>query len=201
MTVYFARPLNNPSEIKIGSTERLADRMNNLAAQFGPLELVAKLSGGSVMERLLHDRFSVSRLEGEWFSATDEIMDFIATQATAVGEVYEPKQRGQRPADRAKGTVRDQIVAGNLLVLLTDQYPPSVLRAQAQEEVFKRLREKNSSWTRRRVRSIAERRARRVEMTEVIDLLEVAEVPRAEWADCLTSGWIRSAPTLASRAA
>lgn len=43
------------------------------------LELVAVSDGTYGDERTLHQRFSGSRIHGEWFRLTDELSDFIAT--------------------------------------------------------------------------------------------------------------------------
>ena len=46
-----------------------------------PLELLGVLDGDRAAKRELHQRFSSCRLEGEWFSATDDLLAFIRIHA------------------------------------------------------------------------------------------------------------------------
>lgn len=69
--VYFAtRPVDGA--IKIGFTSDVQQRMSELGA-----ELVVSIKGDSTLEAALHELFAGSRIEGEYFSATPELLDLI----------------------------------------------------------------------------------------------------------------------------
>lgn len=75
--VYFieAPDLNR---IKIGKAVDPEKRLATL--QVGSpvqLKLIAKIPGGCSLERELHDAFSDARLDGEWFTFTKDIQDYI----------------------------------------------------------------------------------------------------------------------------
>lgn len=46
------------------------------------LILLSVIDGGRDVESLLHDRFSDSRIRGEWFDPTDDLMEFIQSSAS-----------------------------------------------------------------------------------------------------------------------
>lgn len=72
--VYFAtRP---DGLIKIGYTKDLKQRMRMLG-----VELIATVRGGRALESALHHRFARSRVEGEWFKPTDDLLAYINTDA------------------------------------------------------------------------------------------------------------------------
>jgi hypothetical protein len=186
MPVYFVRRTSQPDEVKIGFTANLRDRMGTLAAQYGPIELVATMSGNETMERLIHERFGLKRLEGEWFYFPGEIAQFIEKDGMPVGSIFEPRSRGWKEVGGAIGTLRDQVVASNLVTILMDKYPASVRRTEAQEAVFKILSADNRAWSRRRVRAIYERQALRIELFEVLDLLRACGIDRSKWVDFIS---------------
>lgn len=77
--VYFVRS-GRTGPIKIGHAKRLRARLHALStAHHEQLILLATLAGGEVQERRLHSQFSAYRLRGEWFEASDELLDFIET--------------------------------------------------------------------------------------------------------------------------
>jgi hypothetical protein len=67
------------SRVKIGWSKKVAARMAQL--QVGspePLKLLGVMPGGRLAEKRLHERFAASRLSGEWFDATPELLAFVA---------------------------------------------------------------------------------------------------------------------------
>jgi hypothetical protein len=72
---YFHRP---DGAIKIGTSEHLADRLRNLRAQHGG-ELLATEPGGYNAENARHRQFSGYALGGEWFTASTELEQLIAS--------------------------------------------------------------------------------------------------------------------------
>ena len=64
--------------VKIGRTTRLKHRMCSLRGSAPvPIKLFAVVLGDPAIEKALHDRFSASRMHGEWFKISDEINDCI----------------------------------------------------------------------------------------------------------------------------
>lgn len=64
--------------VKIGQTTKLKARMSSLRNSSPvPVKLFAVVFGSPSIEYALHERFSESRMHGEWFKLTDEISDCI----------------------------------------------------------------------------------------------------------------------------
>jgi hypothetical protein len=78
MTVYFASAKFDPSTVKIGVTSNLNKRQGALSGGIpGGIVILATLPGGQDVEAFLHDKFEVHRLNGEWFTFSEEIKDFV----------------------------------------------------------------------------------------------------------------------------
>lgn len=75
--VYFIQ--NHPGrEIKIGRAVDPYRRLSTLSTGSpGATELIGILPGGADLERELHKRFAHLRLQGEWFSPGDDLLEFI----------------------------------------------------------------------------------------------------------------------------
>jgi hypothetical protein len=68
--------------IKIGTTIRLSQRLKQLKSEHKQhLKVLGVVDGSYADEAVLHLRFAHSRVLGEWFQPTDELNDFIATDA------------------------------------------------------------------------------------------------------------------------
>jgi hypothetical protein len=66
--------------VKIGTTERLADRMQELRLMSPvPLELIGHVPGGFEREQEYHRTFADARAHGEWFHYTDAVATRIGT--------------------------------------------------------------------------------------------------------------------------
>jgi hypothetical protein len=77
MTVYFIAPVGG-GNIKIGHTEDIERRFRHIGSWSPvPLEIVASFDGSKLQEQKLHKRFASSRLHGEWFSPTPELLAVI----------------------------------------------------------------------------------------------------------------------------
>ena len=81
--IYFVQREN--TDIKIGTTEKIHQRLDQLIAQYGELKVLGLMLGGPTEERRLHSRFYIYRTEGmkkrEWFYAAPAIEQFIAENA------------------------------------------------------------------------------------------------------------------------
>jgi hypothetical protein len=78
--VYFIR---RGDEIKIGFTHRLSQRMKQLGGD--ELFLIGTVPGSTETERLYHQRFDHLRTQGEWFSATEELLAASEDEARRPG--------------------------------------------------------------------------------------------------------------------
>lgn len=74
--VYFARA---GDRIKVGWSKNVATRIAQLqTGNPDPIQLLATTPGGRSLEREVHSRFADARVTGEWFSATPELLAYIA---------------------------------------------------------------------------------------------------------------------------
>lgn len=87
MAVYFAQHSNG--RIKIGKSYAVRKRLKTLSAQNGGLKLLGVIEGGLNEESELHSRFDKTRVTGEWFLPTTELLDFIACNTVAVENLTE----------------------------------------------------------------------------------------------------------------
>ncbi len=68
--------------IKIGFSRSPQERAKQLAYKgFKPIEIVGVMLSRCGLERELHFRFAHLRVQGEWFTPSDELRDFIASSA------------------------------------------------------------------------------------------------------------------------
>lgn len=75
--VYFLRA-EHSGNIKIGCTGNLERRLATLAgASSEPVAVIGTVAGGTALEAHLHDLFAASRLRGEWFAATPDLVAYI----------------------------------------------------------------------------------------------------------------------------
>ncbi len=76
--VYFVEAVGL-ARVKIGFSDDPPARLRQLATGSAvPLKLLAQTPGTVALEKQLHNRFGHLRIEGEWFHATRELLDFIA---------------------------------------------------------------------------------------------------------------------------
>lgn len=72
--VYYA---HLPGRIKIGFSKNPWARMSDLRVTAPSVVLLGVEAGSLDVERDRHDQFKAHRIEGEWFTASSELMDFI----------------------------------------------------------------------------------------------------------------------------
>ena len=80
--VYFIQG-DDGGPIKIGRTQQNPQwRVDALQCgyPFGKLRLIWLIRGTGLLERELHERFKKSRLRGEWFTPSDEVLGFLEQQ-------------------------------------------------------------------------------------------------------------------------
>jgi hypothetical protein len=82
--VYFARPRDDKSRIKIGCTSFPKQRMRALRTECLLLIECPEMNGYE-LERWLHVKFADARLEGEWFEPSPRLLALLAeTRSTRV---------------------------------------------------------------------------------------------------------------------
>lgn len=92
--VYFLQSVRG-GPIKIGHTTRLQERMMQFqVGSFEQLVLLACTPGGVILERQLHSRFAKSRIRGEWFENTEELLGLIASIQS---QTHKPSPVKKRP--------------------------------------------------------------------------------------------------------
>jgi hypothetical protein len=75
--VYFMQRADGA--IKIGVSGNVNQRRKDLECASGPLKVLASMDGGFPEEHAFHRQFASSRLHGEWFSPTDELLELVAS--------------------------------------------------------------------------------------------------------------------------
>ena len=90
--IYYAQLDGPGGPIKIGRANEVAVRLKQLAAALPyTLRLLASHRGmssyvaGYTTEKHLHREFSADRIRGEWFTASDRLMQYIKFVATDAG--------------------------------------------------------------------------------------------------------------------
>jgi hypothetical protein len=76
--IYFVQ--RKDRAIKIGTSIRLSQRLKTLRSVYGRCEVLAVVDGSYADEAALHGRFLGLRVEGEWFSEDQRLLDFIAEE-------------------------------------------------------------------------------------------------------------------------
>lgn len=114
--------MKKDAAVKIGKTtaERKGKRKKEL--QIGnpeKLYVIAKLRGGKKREAELHDRFSRSRIHGEWFRRTTEVQAWLDEIGASL-PVHALIVRDVEDLDRAEGSPLQQriIIAAIILFLM-----------------------------------------------------------------------------------
>ena len=180
MSIYFVARQDDPRLVKIGLTKDMVRRMQVISSS-APIVLFATCDGDTVEERYFQKRFSHLRVEGEWFRADDAMMKFIKENASPCHVEYgksETKWTIRKPDGRRH---HDGLVAATLMKMVVASYPRNVTLARAQEDIYLALSRLGDGWTRRRVRALYDQAALRVDVYELVDLLQVSGIPESEW--------------------
>lgn len=102
--VYFIAD-QNAKQIKIGRAVNVKARLSSLqGGSTNELQLLGALAGGKELERELHQRFAESRIRGEWFRPTGELLHLIrAAFEAGTGRPWgtdgDPVARGEEADD------------------------------------------------------------------------------------------------------
>lgn len=184
MTVYFIHRVSDESQIKIGYTSGLADRLRRLASDHGDIRMFAQCEGGMETERLYHRAFVHLRIESEWFKAEPELLSFIKDNAQPVDLVV-PRRVSEWKMRAVSADKRDALTAAAVMRPYFDRFPATMKMRDAREVLYTELVSLNPVWTRRRLRALWEGDARRVDLFEIVDLLTVMDIPKEEWGNAI----------------
>jgi hypothetical protein len=178
--IYFVRQQDNPSLVKVGKTQDLPRRMHHLAAA-SAIVLFATCEGDSLEERYFLKKFAHLRSEGEWFNSDEAMLQFISQNADSCHVEYgksETRWTLRKPDNRKH---QDAIVIAILIKRMVDAYPRGFTLSRILEEIYLSLAKIGDGWTRRRVRSLYDQTAHRIDAYELIDFLKISDLPEDEW--------------------
>jgi hypothetical protein len=193
MTVYFIQKSGDDTQVKVGASRNLSARMTALGDSLGEIDLIGTLPGDEPTERMIHRLFDAEKLGGEWFRRSDKVNAFIAENFPIAVERYSPRPKGWKTGHEDGAVESDKAVAAGLLSRLMSGFPRTTTLAAALEEIYLQLWEINGVWTRRRVRAIHEGAARRIDLFEIKDMLNLLEIPPSEWGGILSKPCWRAA--------
>lgn len=94
--IYFVQQ-DETGPIKIGCTTNVDKRLAQL--QIGsavPLRLLGVMTGHHAQEASLHEQFAKDRLEGEWFSPSRELLEYIERWARIHADSTPPSRKKKR---------------------------------------------------------------------------------------------------------
>lgn len=175
MTVYFIRAVDDPTKMKVVVTDNLPERLQALSASFeNGIELLAQCDGGVEVERAFHQLLRDDWWEDEWFHLNAHAQGVIAR--------FSPMVSGKRIWSRLR-TVEalsvspiddDKQIAFDLVQRLMGAFG-AIHFGVAQTKAHAELKAINPMWTRRRVRAIWEKKARRIDHFEIRDLTAACE--------------------------
>jgi len=90
-TVYFAQCNGSDGPIKIGIARSVPERLRGLQQSNPyPIAALGVMDGGRELEADLHSRFAATRITGEWFSCSHDLVAFIAVNAVPLESVLTP---------------------------------------------------------------------------------------------------------------
>lgn len=97
--IYFIKPVGMDGPIKIGCSKFTEDRLATLSrwSPF-PLEVICQTAGNHTDEFSVHRKFSHLRQHMEWFSAGDDLVEFIekVRAGASINDVVESEHKRQR---------------------------------------------------------------------------------------------------------
>lgn len=96
--VYFVRDVQG--RIKIGYTANLSQRISAISSMVGPVDVLATVRGGAILEAHFHETFADERLASEWFAGSDALYKLIDTITCGS---YQPPV-GYSEVDEVKGS-------------------------------------------------------------------------------------------------
>jgi len=180
VSVYFVKPVGDDTRVKIGHTDNLEQRLNGVASEVaGGIELIAFVAGTVETEKAFHAICTDAWLEGEWYRLNHHTVQSLV-------QTFKDGVSGKRIWGRLRvvdvlptsALDEDRNIARSQLKRLVDRFGQQPV-GNALSMAFEILSSINPMWTRRRVRTIWESRAKRVDHYEFRDLVK---------ANLLTSG-------------
>lgn len=106
--IYFLRG-KDTGRIKIGYTESVNKRWEQLEVGAEEYELLLVLSGDKKQEKALHKRFNHLRFKGEWFEPDQELLDFIESFSPRLFMENEKLARELKAAEQRAEKIKEEI--------------------------------------------------------------------------------------------
>lgn len=179
MTVYFIRSVDDPTKLKVGASDNLPERLQALGTAFeNGIELIAQCEGGVDVERAFHQILHEYWYEDEWFHFTDTVARIIEPFRSAVAgkriwsRLRSIETLASTPIDEDKQIAYDTL---QKLMGFFGALPFGLAHTKAHID----LKAINPMWSRRRVRAIWEKKARRIDHFEIRDLTAACEARAA----------------------
>ena len=151
--VYFIA-VTNGAAIKIGWAEDVSARLADLqVGNHEQLFVVAALNGSRLTERLIHKCFDGSKIRGEWYKPTEDILEFIHLLngrqedfASLFGHSISQCQNDNRPSKRSRKATTKVFMAARRAGAV-----PETFHGLSVNQIAKKLRVSNrtvSRWLR-----------------------------------------------------
>lgn len=95
--IYFVRKVKT-GQIKIGHSSNVTQRMRELRAEHGPIDLLAVIPGGEREEKALHARWEWFHSHLEWFNSGTALLRYIESldSCEPVGPVHGATRKTSR---------------------------------------------------------------------------------------------------------
>lgn len=180
--IYICRKANDDTAYKVGISANVEKRVRQIAAQYDTdIDLMCTLVGGRAEESALQTLMAQHRIEGEWFKPNAILGALIEDNASG-----DPIRflRGKHISKNPNSA--DQVIARNLLRRLMQSISVDHGKAALLNEAYNRLKAINGKWKHRRVRAIYQFEARRIELFEILEMAEAAELNADELAEVLS---------------
>jgi hypothetical protein len=147
--IYFVRASDGVGSIKIGTTIHLSQRIKQLEKECGQtLSVLGVLPGSYAEERALHEKFDHLRTDGEWFTWSPGLLEFIERECSLWDGVDEVPSTTTliRVSDDFAEAIKlvstfervsiAEFASVHLLTLVDERYRESVIREAKRLEGF-----------------------------------------------------------------
>lgn len=108
--IYFIQEGTEVGAVKIGYAAKPQDRIGDLqTGNSKKLRVLLEIEGDKALEKTIHEMFADSRVHGEWFHMTENLLHFIKGAQMVVGSLSKPSVQprpalsaGDKPSQRKR---------------------------------------------------------------------------------------------------